>query len=404
MNRKIKKTNKSKVQKKYIVFGAPAIGKEEIRQVLDSLKSGWIGTGPKAAAFEEAIRNYVGSDYALALNSCTAALHISLLVAGVGTGDEVITSPLTFAATANAIIHAGATPIFVDINLKTMNIDENLIEQAITPRTKAIIPVHLAGRPAEMDKIMKIARKHNLIVIEDAAQAIGASYKGKMIGSIAHMTCFSFYATKNITTAEGGMITTNNREWADKIKIYRLHGMSKDAWKRYSDEGYKHYDFVFPGFKYNLTDIQASIGIEQLKKIDKFDKRRKHIWNNYNKSFKDLPITLPSPWPKHIGHARHLYTLLIDKGTAGISRDEFMRALHKKGIGTGVHFIPVHLHSYYRNAYGHKENNFPNAEYIGDRTVSIPLSPKLTDAEVKRITKTIRDIILESSRNIKLQK
>ncbi|MBU6431044.1 MAG: DegT/DnrJ/EryC1/StrS family aminotransferase [Patescibacteria group bacterium] len=381
--------------KKYITFGAPKIEKEEIKEVIDSLKSRWIGTGPKVAKFEEIIKNYTGSKYAISLNSCTAALHLSLLACGIERGDEVITSPLTFAATANTIIHVGAKPVFVDIKKETMNIDEDLIEKAITDKTKAIIPVHMAGRPCEMDKIMKVAKKHNLYVIEDAAQAIGAEYKSKKIGSIGDLTCFSFYVTKNITTGEGGMITTTRKDWTEKIRIYRLHGMSKDAWKRYGDSGYKHYDFIYPGYKYNLTDIAAAIGIHQMAKIDSFDERRREIWEYYNENLEDLPIILPPKWPEYIKHARHLYTVLIDKKRAGVSRDEFMQKMHEAGIGTGVHFNPVHLHSYYRNNFHYKKSNFPNAEFIGERTVSIPLSPVLTGLEVKKITETIRKIIIK---------
>ena len=385
-------------KKTYITFGAPLIGEEEIKEVVDSLRSGWIGTGPKVQKFEEVLKKYTNSEYALALNSCTAALHISLLVCGIGQGDEVITSPMTFAATANTIIHTGARPIFVDIDRESLNINPALIEKAITKRTKAIIPVHMAGRPCEMNKIMRIAKKYKLYVIEDAAQAIGAGYKGREIGSIGDLTCFSFYVTKNITTGEGGMITTARKNWAEKIKIYRLHGMSKDAWNRYSDSGYKHYDFVYPGYKYNLTDIAAAIGIHQMAKIEKFGKKRKEIWDYYDESLKDLPIELPSKWPDYIKHARHLYTILIDRERANISRDEFTQEMHKSGIGTGVHFNPVHLHSYYKKRFGYKKGDFPNAEYIGERTVSIPLSPALTELEIKKIVRTIRKIIIKRKR------
>ena len=385
-------------KKTYITFGAPLIGEEEIKEVVDSLRSGWIGTGPKVQKFEEVLKKYTNSEYALALNSCTAALHISLLVCGIGQGDEVITSPMTFAATANTIIHTGARPIFVDIDRESLNINPALIEKAITKRTKAIIPVHMAGRPCEMNKIMRIAKKYKLYVIEDAAQAIGAGYKGREIGSIGDLTCFSFYVTKNITTGEGGMITTARKNWAEKINIYRLHGMSKDAWNRYSDSGYKHYDFVYPGYKYNLTDIAAAIGIHQMAKIEKFGKKRKEIWDYYDESLKDLPIELPSKWPDYIKHARHLYTILIDRERANISRDEFTQEMHKSGIGTGVHFNPVHLHSYYKKRFGYKKGDFPNAEYIGERTVSIPLSPALTELEIKKIVRTIRKIIINRKR------
>jgi len=382
---------------KYIVFGTPCIGREEINEMVKTLKSGWVGTGPKVAKFEEQVSRYVGAKYGLALNSCTAGLHLSLLVCGIGPGDEVITTPLTFCATVNTIIHSGAKPVFVDVDKKTMNIDAAKIEKAITKKTKAIMPVHLAGRPCEMDAIMKIAEKRKLYVIEDAAQALGSEYKGKKIGQIGDLTCFSFYVTKNVITGEGGMVTTDNKAFADKIKVYALHGMSKDAWKRYSDDGYKHYEVVYPGFKYNMTDMQASLGIHQLKKINDFDKKRQKIWDLYNDGFKDLPIELPAPFGKDIHHNKHLFTLLIDKSKAGISRDEFMLELHRRGIGTGVHFIPVHLHKYYCERFGYKKGDYPNSEYIGERTVSLPLSAKLTEPEARRIIKTVREIILKNN-------
>lgn len=384
---------------KYIVFGSPYIGQAEIAEMVKTLKSGWIGTGPKVAKFEQAVSRQVGSKFALALNSCTAGLHLSLLVCGVGPGDEVITTPLTFCATVNTIIHSGAKPVFVDVDKKTMNIDVKQIEKAITKRTKAIMPVHLAGRPCAMDEIIKIAKKHKLYVIEDAAQALGSEYKGRKIGQLGDLTCFSFYVTKNIITGEGGMVTTNNKNFADKIKIYALHGMSKDAWSRYSDDGYRHYEVVCPGFKYNMTDMQASLGIHQLKKIAIFDKKRQKIWNFYNESFKNLPVGLPAPFSKDIYHNKHLYTLLIDREKCGISRDAFMQELHRRGVGTGVHFIPVHLHKYYRERFGYKVGDYPNAEYIGERTVSLPLSFKLSLSDASRVAAAVREIILANKKN-----
>jgi dTDP-4-amino-4,6-dideoxygalactose transaminase len=379
--------------KKYIIFGSPYIGRGEIVEMVKTLNSGWIGTGPKAARFEQMISQYVGSKYALALNSCTAGLHLSLLVSGIGPSDEVITTPLTFCATVNTIIHVGAKPVFVDVDKRSMNINVKKIEKAITKRTKAIMPVDLAGRPCEMDAIMKIAKKHKLIVIEDAAQALGSEYHGKKIGSIADLTCFSFYVTKNVITGEGGMVATDNKDYADKIKIYALHGMSKDAWKRFSDDGYKHYQVVFPGFKYNMTDMQASLGIHQLKRIVRFDKKRQKIWHQYLAAFKNLPLELPAPFAPKTHHNKHLFTILIDKDKCGISRDQFMQLLHERGIGSGVHYNPVHLHKYYRERFGYKPGDFPNAEYIGERTVSLPLSAKLSKSDVRRIIRAVREII-----------
>lgn len=381
---------------KYIVFGSPLIEEEEINEVVDSLKSGWLGTGPKVTRFENLIKDYVGAKFAVALNSCTAGLHLSLIALGIGPGDEVITTPFTFCATANAIIHSGAKPVFVDIDEKSMNIDVNKIEQAITGKTKAIIPVHFAGRPCDMDTIHSIALKYNLKVIEDAAHAIGAEYKGKKIGGISDITCFSFYVTKNIVTGEGGMITTNDEKLADKIKILALHGMSRDAWHRYSDDGYKHYQVEFPGFKYNMMDIQAAIGIHQIGKIDRFDQKRQELWEFYNSNLKDLPIVLPDKNLIDCKHALHLYTILIDKEKVGFSRDEFMQKLHEEGIGTGVHFIPVHLHKYYQEKLNYKQGDYPIAEYIGDRTVSLPLSAKLSLEDVQRVVAVIKEVLKNS--------
>ena len=382
----------SPIRDDFLIFGSPAIEQPEIDEVVECLKSGWIGTGPRVHKFENAFRDYIGSKYAMALNSCTAALHLSMLVSGVSAGDEVITTPMTFAATGNAILHTGAKPVFVDVEKDSMNIDPNLIEEAITPKTKAILPVHFAGRPCKMDHIMEIAQKNNLLVIEDAAHAIEAKYKGKKIGNIGDMTCFSFYVTKNLVTGEGGMVTTNNEEWAKKIKVFGLHGMSKDAWKRFADEGYQHYQVVAPGFKYNMMDIQASLGIHQLERLGKNFERRKEIWDIYNKSFEDLSLTTPFE-EKDAVHARHLYTLLLDIDKLKISRDEFMNALQKENIGTGVHYISLHLQPYYKETFGFNEDDFPNAAYISERTISIPFSAKLTEKDTQDVIDAITKVI-----------
>lgn len=377
----------------FLVFGRPAIGQEEINEVIDSLKNKWIGTGPKVAKFEDMFREYIGSKYAVALNSCTAGLHLSLVVNEIGPGDEVITTPMTFCATANVVVHVGAIPVFVDIDKESMNIDVSKIEEKITKKTKAIIPVHFAGRPCEMDKIMEIAKKHNLLVIEDAAHATESVYKGQKIGNIGDMTCFSFYVTKNLITGEGGMVTVNNKELADKLKIYALHGMDKDAWKRYSDQGYKHYKVIFPGYKYNMMDIQAAIGIQQLKKIKGFSKRREEIWQRYNEAFKDLPINIPKDPDPDTQHAYHLYTILIDKQKAKVDRDTFQDLLNKENIGTGVHFISLHLHEYYRKRFGYQPNDFPNAAYISERTISLPFSADLSDQDVDDVILAVKKIL-----------
>jgi len=381
------------IRNEFLVFGSPKIEQPEIDEVVKCLKSGWIGTGPRVNKFENKFREYIGSKYAMALNSCTAALHLSMVVSGISNGDEVITTPMTFAATANAILHTGAKPVFVDVEKDSMNIDPNLIEKAITPKTKAILPVHFAGRPCKMDHIMEIAQKNNLLVIEDAAHAIEAMYHGKKIGNIGDMTCFSFYVTKNLVTGEGGMVTTNNEEWAKKIKMFGLHGMSRDAWKRFSDEGYKHYQVMVPGFKYNMMDIQASLGIHQIERLGKNFEKRKKIWNIYTKAFAGLPVTTPAPEEKDTVHARHLYTLLLDIDNLKISRDEFMEKLFKENIGTGVHYISLHLHPYYKETFGFKQSDFPNSSYISERTVSIPFSAKLTDQDVEDVIEGVTKIL-----------
>jgi dTDP-4-amino-4,6-dideoxygalactose transaminase len=384
--------NKKHTRNEFLIFGSPQIEQDEIDEVVKCLKSGWIGTGPRVKKFEDDFKKYIGTKYSAALSSCTAALHLSLLAVGIKKGDEVITTPMTFAATANAIIHAGATPIFVDVEKNTMNIDANKIEKAISSKTKAIIPVHFAGRPCNMNKIMKIAKNNNLRVIEDAAHAIESVHHGKKIGSIGDITCFSFYVTKNLVTAEGGMITTNNKEFAEKIQIYGLHGLSVDAWKRYSDKGFKHYEVITPGFKYNMTDIQASLGIHQLKRLNKNFQRRKKIWTMYNDLLKDLPLTLPHTEEKNTIHARHLYTILVNLEEVNITRDEIMNLLIQENIGTGIHYKSLHLHQYYKNQFKFKKSDFPNSTYISDRTISLPFSPKLSDNDVFDVVNTLKKI------------
>ncbi len=381
----------------FLIFGSPLIEEDEIREVEATLRSGWLGTGPKVTRFEDIFKEYTGAKCAIALNSCTAGLHLSLLVAGLKPGDEVITTPLTFCATANVIVHGNGKPVFVDVERETMNIDTEKIEDAVTSRTRAIVPVHLAGRPCKMNKILEIARRNDLVVIEDAAHCIEGWYKGEKVGNIGDITCFSFYVTKNIVTGEGGMVTTNRQEWADRIKMYALHGMSKDAWMRYSDEGYKHYQVVYPGFKYNMMDIQASLGIHQMKRVDKYLKRREEIWELYNGAFADLPVVTPAPPERDTVHARHLYTLLIDIKKAGMTRDEVQRRLHDMKIGTGIHFISLHLHEYYQKTFGFKPDDFPNAKFISERTLSLPLSAKLADKDVEAVISAVRKILSTGS-------
>ena len=380
-------------RKNFLIFGSPLIEEAEITEVVAALRSGWIGTGPKVHRFEEMFRDFTGARHAMALNSCTAALHLSMLAIGIHPGDEVIVPAMTFAATANAVIHAGGKPVLVDCRRDTMNIDPEDVVRKITKRTKAVIPVHFAGRPCEMDILCDIARKHKLHIVEDCAHAIEAEFHGKKVGNFGALGCYSFYVTKNIVTGEGGMIVTDKREYADKIKILALHGMSKDAWKRYSDEGYKHYQVVYAGYKYNMTDLQAALGIHQLPRIERYWRRRKKVWHIYDKAFRDLPVFLPAPVPSGTKHAYHLYTLLLDTGRLRISRDQFLERMTRANIGVGVHYVALHLHPYYRKTYGYKPGDFPNAEWISQRTVSLPLSPKLNDEDAGDVIAAVRGIL-----------
>ena len=386
-------------RKDFLVFGSPLIEQREIDEVVATLKSGWIGTGPKVQKFERMFRDLKGSKFTVAVNSCTAALHLSMLAIELKQNDEVLLPTMTFISTANAVIHAGGRPIFVDCCKDTMNIDPEDIKRKITPRTKAIIPVHFAGRPCVMDEIMKISRGHRFKVVEDCAHAISAGYKGKGVGRFGDIGCFSFYVTKNITTGEGGMITTDNQEYEEKIKTLALHGMTKDAWQRFNDQGYKHYDVIYAGYKYNMMDLQAAIGIHQLSRAEQYRKKREHIWGRYNEAFRDLPVFTPKPLEPDTTHSYHLYTILLDLDNLTITRDEFLSKMTKRKIGVGVHYIAVHLHSYYQKEFGYKRGDFPNAEWISDRTVSLPISPKLTEEDIRDVINAVKEILIAHRKN-----
>lgn len=376
----------------FIPFSAPSIGDGEVDAVVSVLESGWLTTGPRVRELEAAIAAYTGARFAIALNSCTAALHLSLLAAGVGPGDEVITTPLTFCATANAIIHTGATPVFADIARDTMNLDPAAVEAAITDRTAAIIPVHFAGRPADMPALRALASRHALALIDDAAHALGAEIEGRRIGSIADLSCFSFHATKNLTTGEGGMVTTDSAEWADRIRVLALHGMSRDAWARYTRDGSPHYEVVAAGFKYNMMDIQAALGLQQLARFDALQQRRAHIWQRYDEALAGLPIHRPL-WPEpRTVHARHLYTILVDRDECGVARDELIAALRERGIGTSVHFRALHLHPFYATL-GRTRGAFPQAEYVSDRTLSLPLWADMPEDAVTRVVEALAELL-----------
>ncbi len=381
------------IREKFLVFGQPHISKEEIQEVVQTLKSGWIGSGPKVERFEQAFKEYIGCEHAMAVSSCTAGLHLALRACGIGAGDQVITTPMTFAATANTIINVGAEPVFVDCDKTTLNIDLSRIESAITDKTKAIIPVHFAGRPCDMPAIMDIAAQYKLYVIEDAAHAIEAVSQGKKVGTIGDLTCFSFYATKNITTAEGGMVTCQDDGLAENIKLHALHGLSKGAWRRFSDEGFKHYQVIYPGFKYNMTDIAASLGIQQLAKIERFHARRREIWDLYKEAFADLPVILPPGEAAGDLHAMHLFILLLDLEQLKADRDQIMEALYHENIGCGVHYVSLHLHPYYQERYGFVADDFPSAAWVSERTLSIPFSPHLSDNDIADVIAAVRKVL-----------
>lgn len=380
----------------FLVFGQPQIEQEEIDEVVDSLRNAWLGTGPKVARFEHDFAAYKGVEHVAALNSCTAALHLSLLAAGVGPGDEVITTPMTFCATVNAIIHAGATPVLADIDPATMNISPREIERKLTPRTRAILPVHFAGRPCDMDAIMPLARERNLKVIEDCAHAIETEYRGQKAGTFGDFGCFSFYSTKNVVTGEGGMVIARREEDIARIKVLGLHGMNKDAWKRFGDEGYKHYFVTECGFKYNMMDLQAAIGIHQLARVEKNWLRREQVWQHYMEAFAELPIGLPAPIEADTRHACHLFTVLIDQEKTGVSRDEFLDRMTAQGIGVGVHYLSLPEHPYYQQTLGWSPEDYPHAMKVGRETVSLPISAKLTEADcmsvVSSVTESVRNI------------
>lgn len=378
----------------FLPFAPPAIGEEEIAAVVDTLRSDWITTGPKTRAFEQQFADFLGAPGALALNSCTAGLHTALVTLGIGPGDEVITTPLTFAASVNVIEHVGARPVLVDVEPDTLNIDPGQIERAVTARTKAILPVHYAGHPADLDRIRAVARAHRLSILEDAAHALPARYRDRAIGSGANPTAFSFYATKNLTTAEGGMLT-GDPEFLARARVISLHGMSRDAWRRYDKGGSWYYEILLPGFKYNMTDIQAAMGLCQLKKLEAFQQRRREVVAQYQAAFAhDQALEVPVARPE-VEHAWHLYVLRLKRGALRIDRDRFVEELKERNIGASVHFIPIHLHPYYRQKYRYAPDAFPVAYDAYGRMLSLPLHPRLSDDDVADVIAAVLDIVSE---------
>lgn len=381
------------MRKEFLVFGSPRISEDEIEEVVACLRSGWIGTGPRVAEFERSFAAYTGGAQAVAVNSCTAALHLSILAAGIGPGDEVITTPLTFCASVNAIIHAGATPVLADVDPCSMNIDPEQVRAKISPRTKAILPVHFAGRACDMDPLCALAKEYGLVIIEDCAHAIETKYHGLQAGCFGDFGCFSFYVTKNVITGEGGMILAKNSDQAARLKVLALHGMSSDAWKRFGDEGYKHYLVTEAGFKYNMMDLQAALGLRQLEKVEQYWLRRQEIWEQYLRDLADLPLTLPAPVEPGTRHGYHLFSILIDEARCGISRDAFLSAMTVRKIGVGVHYLSIPEHPFYQERFGWNPNDYPHARDLGRQTVSLPLSAKLSDNDVSDVVEAVTAIL-----------
>jgi dTDP-4-amino-4,6-dideoxygalactose transaminase len=379
----------------FIPIARPDVSEEEIAEVIDSLRSGWITYGPKTQQFEAEFAEAVGTKHAVALNSCTAGMHLALIAAGVGPGDEVITTPITFSATVNVIVHVGATPILADICIDDLNIDPDAVAAKITPRTKAIMPMHYGGQACRMDELMELARRHSLKVIEDAAHAAGAAYKGRPIGCIGDAAAFSFYPTKNMTTSEGGMLTTNDGELAEMTRMLRKHGLSTDAWKRHRPDGNSFYDVVAPGFNYAMTDLQAAIGRGQLKRLPEFNARRSEIAASYNAGLEGIeeietPVTRPE-----VTHGWHLYVIRLKLEGLRIDRNQFEQQLRARKIGTSVNFIPIHYHTYYREGFGFTKGDYPVAEDAFERMLSLPMFPGMTDADVDRIVAAVEEIVEE---------
>jgi dTDP-4-amino-4,6-dideoxygalactose transaminase len=379
----------------FLPFALPDLGEEEIAEVVDSLRSGWLTTGPKTKQFEQQFKAFLGDQVdAIAVNSATSGLHLALEALGIGADDEVITTTYTFTATAEVIRYLGANPVFVDIDPHTLNIDPQQIEKAITPSTKAIIPVHLAGLSCDMEAILKIARQHNLKVVEDAAHAIPTTYQGQLIGSLeSDVTVYSFYATKTIATGEGGMLVTPHPEIADRARVMRLHGINRDAFDRYtSNKPSWYYEIIAPGFKYNMTDLAASLGIHQLKKAWKLQAKRAEMAAKYDQAFANLPLILPPHAPNGDTHSWHLYMIRLDDNCP-IERNQFIEQMTAKGVGCSVHYIPLHLHPYWRETYQLKPEDFPTALKVYQRIVSLPIYTKMTEADQEKVINTVKEVL-----------
>jgi dTDP-4-amino-4,6-dideoxygalactose transaminase len=375
-----------------IPFHLPYTGRNEIRQVGDSIRSGWLTTGPKVALLEEKIRAYVGARHAVAVNSCTAALHLALAAAGVGRGDEVVTSPYTFAASAEAIFYLGARPVLADIDPRTLNIDPTKAARATTRKTRAVMPVHIAGLACDMAPIMDLGKRRGIAVIDDAAHALGTAIGRRAVGAIADMTCFSFYATKNLTTGEGGMVTLDDARLAERVRRLSLHGLTRDAWKRYTRAGSLRYDVVDLGYKYNMTDVAAALGLAQFARFGRMQARRRSLAHRYTRLLRGEEAYETPPETPGTTHAWHLYILRVNPGVLRIGRDQIIETLRDRGIGTSVHFQPLHLFTHYRKLLGHRPGDFPETERQSARAISLPLYPGLANSAVDRICGELLDL------------
>lgn len=374
-------------------FHRPCFGPEEEAEVVAALRSGWVTMGPRTHRLEAALRELLGARHALAVNSCTSALHLALLGLGIGPGDEVVTTPLSFASTANVLVHLGAVPVFADVEPDTLTLAPAAVAAAIGPRTRAILPVHLHGHPCDLDGLRAVADAHGLPILEDAAHALEATYKGRRMGRGSAAAAFSFYATKNITTGEGGLLVTDRPALAEQAEILRLHGMSRGAWNRYGDHGFRHWDILLPGYKYNLSDVLAAIGLAQLGKLERFAQERRRLWARYDAALADLPEVVPPTVRPEVESARHLYSIRIRVEELHWSRDEVMAAVQAEGVGLGVHFRALHLHPYYRDQLGFRPGLCPVAEAASDRLISLPLYPGLGDAEVADVVVALRKVL-----------
>lgn len=383
----------------FLPFARPALGEEEIAEVVDTLRSGWITTGPKVEKFTDAFAEYVGGRFAVPVSSATAGLHVALLALGVGPGDEVITTPMTFVATLNTIVHCGAVPVLVDIDAATLNIRVEEIAGKITPKTKAIVPVHYVGQPVDLDPILELAGSRGIAVLEDAAHAVGSEYKGRRIGSFPTTSVFSFHPNKNMTTGEGGMVVTDDEEVFEKASLLKFHGMDREAWKRFAKSGSPRYDVAVPGYKYNMMDIQAALGLHQLPRLDGFIAERTRLAARYEEKLAGtVGLILPQRVPYAIRHAWHLYTPLVDVDRLTITRDRFMEELKKRNIGTGLHYAAAHEFSYYAQRFGWKPEDYPEAHFVSERIVSLPFFPGLKDEEQDEVVSEVREVLAEFAR------